>query len=103
MFDACVKAGFAPRIVQPVVEISAVLNLVPALLARLCQDAVAVCRLGLELHAGGVSEGVYLRCLNLTRRCANSGRAGWGRFISFSGAEWVIVGLPHHDAPWRLF
>ena len=69
LFDACVGSGFAPRIVQQVVEIPAVLNLVaaglgvslvPASLARLRQDAVAVCRLGPKLPAGGVSGDVYL-------------------------------------------
>ena len=49
LFDACVQAGFAPRIVQQVVEIPAVLNLVaaglgvalvPASLAMLRADAV---------------------------------------------------------------
>ena len=69
VFDACVKSGFAPRIVQQVVEIPAVLNLVaaglgvslvPASLARLRQDAVAVCGLGRGLQADGVSGDVYL-------------------------------------------
>jgi len=69
VFDACVATGFAPRIVQEVVEIPAVLNLVaaglgvslvPASLARLRQDAVAVCSLGRELQASGVSGDVYL-------------------------------------------
>ena len=49
LFDACVQAGFAPRIVQQVVEIPAVLNLVaaglgvalvPASLAMVRADAV---------------------------------------------------------------
>lgn len=69
LFDACVAAGFAPRIVQQVVEIPAVLNLVaaglgvalvPASLARLRQDAVAICNVGRELQAAGVSGDVYL-------------------------------------------
>lgn len=69
LFDACVVAGFAPRIVQQVVEIPAVLNLVaaslgvalvPASLARLRQDAVAICNVGRELQAAGVSGDVYL-------------------------------------------
>lgn len=69
LFDACVAAGFAPRIVQQVVEIPAVLNLVaaglgaalvPASLARLRRDAVAICNVGRELQAAGVSGDVYL-------------------------------------------
>jgi len=52
MFDACVQAGFAPRIVQQVVEVPATLNLVaaglgvalvPASLAMLRKDAVHMC------------------------------------------------------------
>ena len=72
MFDACVTAGFAPRIVQQVIEIPSVLNLVaaglgvslvPTSLARLRRDAVAVCRLSQHLQAsagGEVSGDVYL-------------------------------------------
>jgi DNA-binding transcriptional LysR family regulator len=69
LFDVCVGAGFAPRIVQQVVEIPAVLNLVaaglgvavvPASLARMRSDAVAVCDLGRELQAAGVNGDVYL-------------------------------------------
>jgi len=54
LFDACVQAGFAPRIVQQVVEIPAALNLVaaglgvalvPASLAMLRADAVCTSRL----------------------------------------------------------
>jgi DNA-binding transcriptional LysR family regulator len=54
LFDACVQAGFAPRIVQQVVEIPAVLNLVaaglgvalvPASLALLRADAVGTSQL----------------------------------------------------------
>ncbi len=54
VFDACVAAGFAPSIVQQVMEIPSVLNLVatglgvslvPASLARMRRDAVAVCKL----------------------------------------------------------
>lgn len=60
LFDACVQAGFAPRIVQQVVEIPAVLNLVaaglgvalvPASLARLRADAVCTSTL-LDTAAG---------------------------------------------------
>lgn len=52
--QACVRAGFAPRIVQQVVEIPAALNLVaaglgvalvPASLARLRSDSVKICQL----------------------------------------------------------
>lgn len=54
LFEACVQAGFAPRIVQQVVEVPAALNLVaaglglalvPASMARLRADAVGTCRL----------------------------------------------------------
>lgn len=54
LFDACVKAGFAPRIVQQVVEVPAALNLVaaglgvalvPASMAQLRADAVGICPL----------------------------------------------------------
>jgi DNA-binding transcriptional LysR family regulator len=69
LFDACVAAGFAPRIVQQVVEIPAALNLVaaglgialvPASQARMRNDAVAICGLGRDLLAAGVSGDVYL-------------------------------------------
>ena len=69
VFDACVQAGFAPRIVQQVVEIPAVLNLVaaglgvslvPASLVRLREGAVVLCQLKGELQAAGVSGDVYL-------------------------------------------
>ena len=69
VFGACVAAGYAPRIVQEVVEIPAVLNLVaaglgvslvPGSLARQRQDTVAVCSLGRELQASGVSGDLYL-------------------------------------------
>lgn len=54
LFDACVQSGFAPRIVQQVVEVPAVLNLVaaglgvalvPLSMALLRTDAVHICRL----------------------------------------------------------
>ncbi len=54
MFEACVQAGFAPRIVQQVVEVPAALNLVaagmgvalaPASLALMRQDVLHTCRL----------------------------------------------------------
>ena len=54
VFEACVRAGFAPRITQQVVEIPAALNLVaaglgvalvPASLALLRRDALCVCSL----------------------------------------------------------
>ncbi len=69
VFDACVATGFTPSIVQQVIEIPSVLNLVaaglgvslvPASLARMRRDAVAVCSLGRELQASGVSGDVYL-------------------------------------------
>jgi len=79
VFDACVQAGFAPRIVQQVVEIPAVLNLVaaglgvslvPASLVRLREGAVVLCKLKGELDAAGVSGDVYL-----LRRTDNSSPA----------------------------
>ena len=72
LFDACVAAGFAPRIVQQVVEIPSVLNLVaaglgvslvPASLARMRRDDLAICRLSRQLQTstgGEVSGDVYL-------------------------------------------
>lgn len=54
MFEACVRAGFAPRTVQQVVEVPAALNLVaaglgvalaPAALALMRQDVLHTCRL----------------------------------------------------------
>lgn len=63
LFDACVASGFAPHIVQQVVEIPAAINLVaaglgvalvPASLARVRSDAVAICGLGAGVPAGDV-------------------------------------------------
>ena len=57
LFDACIGAGFAPRITQQVVEVPAALNLVaaglgvalvPNSLALLRADAVSICRLNLS-------------------------------------------------------
>ena len=54
VFDACVAAGFVPRVVQQVIEAPAMVNLVaaglgvalvPASLARMHKDAVALCAL----------------------------------------------------------
>ena len=54
LFDACVQAGFAPRIVQQVVELPATLNLVaaglgvalvPVSMALLRADSVSICSL----------------------------------------------------------
>lgn len=54
MFDACVQAGFAPHIVQQVVEVPATLNLVaaglgvalvPVSMALLRADSVSICSL----------------------------------------------------------
>ena len=54
MFDACVQAGFAPRIVQQVVEVPATLNLVaaglgvalvPSSIAVTRADSLSICRL----------------------------------------------------------
>ena len=77
LFDACVAAGFVPRIVQQVIEIPSVLNLVaaglgvslvPASLARMRRDTLAVCSLNQRLQASAgaeVSADVYL----LRRSC----------------------------------
>ena len=63
LFEACVASGFAPRIVQQVVEVPAVVNLVaaglgvalvPVSMARLRTDAVAICRLGAGMPEGDV-------------------------------------------------
>lgn len=63
LFDACVQAGFAPRIVQQVVEVPAALNLVaaglgvalvPASMAQLRADAVGICPLTPTLVNGDV-------------------------------------------------
>jgi len=62
LFEACVQVGFAPRIVQQVVEIPAVLNLVaaglgvalvPASMAMLRADAVGTCSLLGPARAAG--------------------------------------------------
>jgi DNA-binding transcriptional LysR family regulator len=54
LYEVCVQAGFAPRIVQQVVEVPAALNLVaaglgvalvPASMAQLRADAVGICKL----------------------------------------------------------
>jgi DNA-binding transcriptional LysR family regulator len=64
LFDACVQAGFAPRIVQQVVEVPAALNLVaaglgvalvPASMAMLRADAVGTCRLLGTASAAGTA------------------------------------------------
>ena len=61
VFEACVQAGFAPRITQQVVEIPAALNLVaaglgvalvPASLALLRNDAVCICSLNAPQSSG---------------------------------------------------
>jgi len=61
LYDACVQAGFAPRIVQQVVEIPAALNLVaaglgvalvPASLAMLRADAVVTSQLAYSYKHG---------------------------------------------------
>ncbi len=63
LFEACVESGFAPRIVQQVVELPALVNLVaaglgvalvPESVARLRDDAVASCRLSAGVPAGDV-------------------------------------------------
>jgi DNA-binding transcriptional LysR family regulator len=68
MFEACVQAGFAPRIVQQVVEVPAALNLVaaglglalvPASMALLRQDAVHACQLS-DRGAQDLNGDVYM-------------------------------------------
>ncbi len=68
MFEACVQSGFAPRIVQQVVEVPAALNLVaaglglalvPASLALLRKDAVHVCHLS-DRGAQDLNGDVYM-------------------------------------------
>ncbi len=63
LFDACVQAGYTPRMVQQVVEIPAAINLVaaglgvalvPASLAGVRRDAVALCGLGSAMPAADV-------------------------------------------------
>ncbi len=63
LFDACVQSGFTPRIGQQVVEIPAAINLVaaglgvalvPASLAGVRHDAVALCGLGSAMPAADV-------------------------------------------------
>ncbi len=63
LFDACVQTGFTPRIVQQVVEIPAAINLVaaglgvalvPASLASVRSDAVALCGLGSAMPVADV-------------------------------------------------
>ena len=69
LFDSCVSTGFAPRIVQQVVEVPAALNLVaaglgvtlvPGSLARMRQGAVAVCGLRWEPKAQSITGDVFL-------------------------------------------
>jgi DNA-binding transcriptional LysR family regulator len=61
LFEACLWAGFAPKIAQQVVEVPAALNLVaaglgvalvPASMAQLRADAVGICRLASAARAG---------------------------------------------------
>lgn len=63
LYEVCVQAGFAPRIVQQVVEVPAALNLVaaglgvalvPASMAKLRSDAVGICALGTAAVNGDV-------------------------------------------------
>lgn len=69
LFEACVQIGFAPRIVQQVVEVPAVLNLVaaglgvalvPASLAMLRKDAVPICQLELPSSGEILNGDVYV-------------------------------------------
>ena len=80
VFDACVSAGFVPRVVQQVIEVPAMVNLVaaglgvalvPASLARKYSDAVSLCRLSgttlsgdvYALHREGATQPAALQCL----------------------------------------
>lgn len=69
LFEACVKTGFAPRIVQQVVEVPAALNLVaaglgvalvPASLAMLRKDTVPICQLELPSSGEILNGDVYV-------------------------------------------
>ncbi len=69
LFDACVQAGFAPRIAQEVVEVPAALNLVaaglgvalvPSSLALLRADAVCTCNLFEARGKDGLNGDVYV-------------------------------------------
>ena len=64
VFEACASAGFVPRVVQQVIEVPAMVNLVaaglgvalvPASLARIYNDAVALC----VLSGGTLNGDVY--------------------------------------------
>ena len=80
VFDACVAAGFVPRVVQQVIEAPAMVNLVaaglgvalvPASMARMHKDGVALCPLsGSKLHGDvhalrrvGAAQPAVLECL----------------------------------------
>jgi len=63
VFDACVAAGFVPRVVQQVIEAPAMVNLVaaglgvalvPASMARMHKDGVALCPLSVSKLHGDV-------------------------------------------------
>ncbi|MGV3571284.1 MAG: LysR substrate-binding domain-containing protein [Ramlibacter sp.] len=69
VYNACVTQGFEPRVVQQVLEVSAVLNLVaaglgisvvPGSLGRLRGDGVACCRLELPEKVAPITADVYL-------------------------------------------
>lgn len=69
LYDACIAAGFEPRVVQQVVEVPAILNLVaaglgisvvPRTLAQLRSESVASISLELPAEGPGLSADVYL-------------------------------------------
>lgn len=69
VYQACIAAQFQPRIVQQVVEVPAAVNLVaagigvaivPASIARLRSDAIAICRLAQPEGRTPISADVYV-------------------------------------------
>ena len=88
MFEACVQAGFAPRIVQQVVEVPAALNLVaagmgvalaPASLALMRQDVLHTCRLDAASAKPGSMKGAK------GQRAKDSGASGLRGLSGLSG------------------
>lgn len=86
LFDACVHAGFTPRIVQQVIEIPAAINLVaaglgvalvPDSLASVRSDAVALCRLGSDMPAADVHALVRTGTLQPALREFTDALLGW--------------------------
>ena len=93
VFDACVAAGFVPRVVQQVIEAPAMVNLVaaglgvalvPASMARMHKDGVALCPLsGSKLHGDvhalrrvGAAQPAVLECLQALNGWAQTNPLG---------------------------